>query len=167
VCFRVISALVCELADMNPLVRQKFNGHLFRRLPLLCSSANSSWSIRASCALPLSWPGTTNACIPQKCSPCLFPDKKLVLTWICGRSHARFTPPPPCKSYALAQATVGVGTVLVSAFCVPITSGGGGYNGFCASGSSLDWSVSSLICECIIFHITSACACAREQNEGL
>ena len=35
------------------------------------------------------------------------------------------TPPPPCNSHALVQATIGVGTALIWDFCTAITGGGG------------------------------------------
>ena len=41
-------------------------------------------------------------------------------------NHGQSTPPPPCVSYALVQATVGVGTVLIWDFGVAYTKGGGG-----------------------------------------
>ena len=37
------------------------------------------------------------------------------------------TPPPLCISYALVQATVGVGTVMIPYIGVAYTRGGGGY----------------------------------------
>ena len=44
----------------------------------------------------------------------------------CMHLNSVSIPPPPCISYALVQATVGVGTVIIPYIGVAYTRGGGG-----------------------------------------